>query len=207
MVKALADSTGAERTYAETLAEPDYALEDHWRDGELQERLRRGGWDYVVMQQGPSALPESRTNLLQWVATLSAEIRRAGAEPVMYMVWPSTDRSFDFYRVSESYRLAAESVSGLLAPAGEAWRAAWRRDPSLLLYGPDGFHPSVRGTYAAALAIYATLYRRPATGLPAGLTIPGGSFRLSDPEAALLQAAADEAVGTLRSLSTFDPRP
>ncbi|MDH3224200.1 MAG: hypothetical protein OEO23_10835, partial [Gemmatimonadota bacterium] len=49
---------------------------------------------------------------------------------------------------------AAANVDGTLFPAGEAWRAAWRVDESLGLYGGDGFHPSVLGSYLAALTIY-----------------------------------------------------
>jgi len=54
-------------------------------------------------------------------------------------------------------------------PAGEAWRAAWRRDSTLALYGPDAFHPSILGTYVAALVIYGGLTGRSPLGLPARL--------------------------------------
>ena len=195
MVKALADSAGVERTYIETVAFPDFALQDHWAQGDARTAIGRGGWRFVVMQQGPSALPESRVNLLEWVGRFAPEIRRAGAEPAMYTVWPSSARSFDFDRVIESYRLAAESVSGVELPAGAAWLAAWRRDPGLALYGSDGFHPSIAGTYLAALTIFGRLYDRPAVGLPRGLTVGGGSFQLSAEAAATLQAAADEVNG------------
>ena len=35
--------------------------------------------------------------------------------------------------------------------------AAWRQDPGLRLYGSDGFHPTVLGSYLAALVIYGGL--------------------------------------------------
>ena len=78
----------------------------------------------------------------------------------MYMVWPSQVRSFDFDGVSNSYSTAAELVDGLLFPAGEAWRAAWALDATVRLYGPDGFHPSVAGSYLAALVMYQQLASR-----------------------------------------------
>jgi hypothetical protein len=73
------------------------------------------------------------------------------------MVWPAEARSFDFPGVSDSYADAADRVGGLLFPAGEAWLEAWDLDPSVELYGPDRFHPSPLGTYAAALVMYEQL--------------------------------------------------
>jgi hypothetical protein len=52
-------------------------------------------------------------------------------------------------------------------PAGEAWRAAWRRDPELPLYDRDGFHPSRLGSCLAALAVYQAIA---GPGSPAGRT-------------------------------------
>ena len=39
----------------------------------------RGVWDTVVLQQGPSSLPESRRQLMVEAKRFDAEIRRAGA--------------------------------------------------------------------------------------------------------------------------------
>ena len=99
-----------------------------------------------------------------------------------------------FDRVLDSYRLAAESVNGELLPAGAAWIAAWQLDSSLPLYGPDGFHPSVMGTYLVALTIYAELLDKSPIGLPARLSIQGSATSVDIPaaQAATLQAAADE---------------
>lgn len=78
--------------------------------------------------------------------------------PVSYMLWPSKARFGDFDRVSESYKIAARDVKGILVPAGDAWREAWRRDGKLKLYGTDDFHPSPLGTYLAAVVFIQRLY-------------------------------------------------
>jgi len=119
--------------------------------------IRRGGWSVVVLQQGPSALDESRVLLIDYTKRFAAEIERVGARPALYMVWPSRARSFDFERVSASYAAAAKAVGGVLLPAGDAWRKAWRLDAGLALYGPDDFHPSRLGSALAALVIYRRL--------------------------------------------------
>ena len=94
----------------------------------------------------------------------------------MLAVWPSAARRGDFDRVAESYRGAADLIGGDLFPVGEAWRAAWARDPALPLYGPDGFHPSPLGSYLAALVIFEALTGR----LPEVADVPGLSARQAE---------------------------
>jgi hypothetical protein len=172
---------------------PDFGLQDHWEQGDALALIAAGEWDVVVLQQGPSAT-EGRPSLLDYSARFAEEIRAVGAVPALYMVWPAEARSFDFDGVSESYAMAAETVDGLLLPAGEAWRAAWRRDPSAELYGPDGFHPSPAGSYAAAAVMFEQLAGRTAVGLPATLDLGSGtSVVLDQALATLLQEAAGEA--------------
>jgi hypothetical protein len=50
----------------EQVTAPDLSLEDHWRQGEAGRRITRGGWDVVVLQQRPSALPHSRALLIAY---------------------------------------------------------------------------------------------------------------------------------------------
>lgn len=193
MVRALAEAVGEDLPVTQ-VANPDYSLEDHWAGGPALRQIRRGGWDVVVLQQGPSALPESRVLLLEYARRFAEEIRAADARPALYMVWPSASRSADFDRVSESYRLVAEEVDGLLFPAGEAWRAAWRMGGAPPLYSADGLHPTREGSYAAALVIYARLSGRSPVGMASRLRVGAGTVVISDADAALLQQAAAEAI-------------
>jgi hypothetical protein len=82
------------------------------------------------------------------------------------MVWPEASRSFAFDDVHAAYRDAANAVDGMFIPAGEAWRALWRRDPDAALTIFDGFHPTRLGSLAAALTIYATLFDADVRTLP-----------------------------------------
>jgi hypothetical protein len=165
------------------------SLEDQWQRGAAPARIRGGHWDAVVMQQGPSSLPESRANLLEWVGRFDELVREAGGRSALYMVWPELSRFDWFDRVRDSYALAARGVSGWFLPAGEAWRAAWRADASLALYGADGFHPTAAGSYAAALTIFAGLSARSPLGLPVPATV--GPIK-----GAVLQQAVQEALET-----------
>jgi len=148
-----------------------------------------------VLQQGPSALADSRVNLREWTRRFDAVIRQAGARTALYMVWPESYRPQAFPDVSDSYRLAAEDVSGILLPAGDAWVAAWRQDADFKLYGSDGFHPTLLGSYLAALAIYGGLSGASPIGLPSRLSLRGGrAIELPAADARVAQAAAAEAL-------------
>src|SRR5882762_241656 len=195
MVEAIAAQRGG-GIACEAIVFPGVSLEDHWNRGDAVRAIARGGWSTVVLQQGPSALPESRVLLRAYVRKFDQEVRRVGARTALYMVWPQASRSADFEGVRLSYSGAADEIGGLLLPAGDAWRAAWRRDSRLALYGPDGFHPSAIGTYLAALVIYQRISGRSPAGLPAALTSASGAFpsiAITQEQAALLQSAAVEA--------------
>jgi hypothetical protein len=187
MVAALAAAAGAGRLETRTIAPGGYSLEDHWNDGQARRAIADGGWSFVVLQQGPSALPDSQVLLRQYTRRFNDLIVRSGARTALYMVWPSRERSGDFDGVRMSYAKAAADVNGLLLPAGDAWRAAWRRDKTLALYGADNFHPSPLGSYLAALVIVHRLTGRIPSPSPRL-----GSLELTTAQAALLHDAALE---------------
>ncbi len=195
MFEALAEAAGKARPFVRAVTGPGLSLEDQWDRGEAQKAIAVGGWDFVVLQQGPSASAEGSLLLRKYSRRFAELIRAGGARPVLYMVWPSTARRQDFDGVALSYREAAKDVGGLLAPAGEAWRAAWRRDPKLALYSPDGLHPTTAGTYAAAVTFVDVLYGMSPVGLPAAVTLRDGArVQIPAAEARVLQEAAAEAV-------------
>ena len=136
-----------------------------WNRGDAQEAIAGGPWDIVVLQQGPSALPDSRVLLVEYATKFAAEIRRAGARPAMYMVWPESSRATVWDDVTQSYVEAARAIDGLLFPAGEAFRSVVRPTPGLEVLSSDGFHPTPEGTYLAALVIYAQAVGRSPVGM------------------------------------------
>jgi hypothetical protein len=169
------------------VSNPNYALEDHWNDPRSMEALDEAGWDVVVLQQGPSSLPENQVNLAEYAGRFADRIRsQGGGRPALYMVWPDNTRLSFFDAVRQSYSNAADGADAAFYPAGEAWRAAWMVDPSLPLYDSDGYHPSIMGSYLAALTIYHGITQRSVIGLPAPDGIP-------DDVVPLLQQAAEQA--------------
>lgn len=193
IVRALAQSTGEPLAVA-MVAYPDYNLEDHLGAGDAPFRIQHDDWDVVVLQQGPSSLPENRENLRSTVKLYDPMIRAAGARPALYSVWPQENRQFDFARAIESYALAAEDVGGMLFPVAEAWLETWRINPGIALYAADGLHPSVAGSYLAALVIYGKLTGKSPVGLPATVQIgTGTSVSIAESIVPVLQLAAQRA--------------
>ncbi len=191
IVRALAAAAGLDwQVEAQLLG--GAGLEDHWQSGQAPARFRSGHWDAVVLQQGPSSLEESRVDLRQWTAEFDALVREAGGRSALYMVWPDRSRLAWFDRVRDSYALAARDVDGWFLPAGESWRAAWREQPSLALYGADDFHPTFAGSWVAALTIFAGLADRSPLDLPApGALAPETAERLRRAAAEALETYAD----------------
>lgn len=167
MVEQIAEAAG--RTFAyRSVLRGGTSLEDHWNLGIAQDILAAQA-DFVVMQQGPSSVGDNPAYLRTWTETLAPVIRQASGEPALLMVWPERTRLEAFDAVRDSYEGAADAVSGVFIPAGEAWRAIWARDADAPLYGPDGFHPSALGSFAAAVSVFAVLFEEDPRDLPGEL--------------------------------------
>jgi hypothetical protein len=189
MVEGLSKAAGDDPPLeAEMIAYGGYAIEDHLHYGDAVPAIERGGWDVVVMQQGPSTLPESRANLLQYAKIMAGKIRAVGARPAMYGVWPEEERMYAFDWGITNYHDTAVEIDGILCPAALAWKTAWKTDPAFPLYGPDRFHPSRLGTYLSALVIYAELRDKS----PVGLTARFETVAIPPAQGALAEKAAQE---------------
>ncbi|MFL5403137.1 MAG: hypothetical protein ACJ8BF_10015 [Gemmatimonadales bacterium] len=188
-------SSGNDSIEVESVARPNLALIDHVNGlSDAVQVIRSQAWDYVVLQQGPSSLPISRDTLILATQLLDPDIRASGARTAELMVWPAADNISAFDAVRGSYQAAAQVVDGLFLPAGEAWRATWAVDPTIRLYGPDGYHPSEVGTYLAALVVYEGITGHDAQSLPPNAMAAGHPLDTPPGVVRLLQRAAHETV-------------
>ena len=193
MLETLIDGAGFPAPRVEMLASPGAGLDTHWARSETHRVIEEGGWDVVILEHGMAG--GSRLELIEYATLFAQEIRSAGGEPALYMVWPPAYEPSYLDIVADSYRLAANQVDGMLFPVGEAWGIALRLLPSVQLYETDGIHPSPVGSYLAAMVMFQGLTGVSPVGLPSTLEVPGSWVRvvLSPEEAAALQAAAVEA--------------
>jgi hypothetical protein len=170
-----------------------YSLEDHLNEGTAVRLLSEGGWDLIVLQQGPSTQPESRVALRRDVAIFASLAAPFETKVGIYGVWPPSGNAQLLDAGIESYRLAAADVNGLLFPAAAAWRAALQVDPNVPLYGGDAFHPAPLGSYLAAIVIGARIFDVSPLEFPSTLRLGigrGERFVIPPEQAALVQSAA-----------------
>jgi hypothetical protein len=128
--------------------------------------------DFVVLQEKslwyrfPGADGMVRQNAQMWDQALAP----LSETPVLFQIWSDgdgsqvyTDNRFPTFNSTpaEDARLAAESYDRLaaglgrqLVPVGRAFQAARETKGAPDVVGPDHHHPSVAGTYLAALVFY-----------------------------------------------------
>jgi hypothetical protein len=142
----------------ETLAFPDYALIDHWNDGNIRTKIASGKYDFIVVQQGPSSQEDGRKILLEYGEKLSKLCSKKQTQLVFYMVWPSIANYKSFEGVIQNYSDAAKLTNAILCPVGKGWKEYIDKTKDYSYYGPDGFHPSLKGSQIAAEIIYNSIF-------------------------------------------------
>ena len=176
-----------------TVAGAGVALIDHAKSSQAVSAIRNGGWEYVVLQQGPTPRGICRDTLVLAATMLAPHIRAVSAQPALFMPWSAVNGLSWADDVATSFQNAAAAVDGVFMPAGAAWRIALAEDPQLPLYAGDNFHPANAGTFLAALVIYERISGRDARTLPAIAFASGRRFSLPEATIRLLQRAAHEA--------------
>lgn len=142
----------------EMLAFPNYALEDHWNEGKLQKLIQSGEFDFVVVQQGPSSQQDGKRMLDDYGRKIQELCQSSQTKLAFYMVWPARINYHMFDGVIQNYTDAAINNNALLCPVGKIWKEYMDRTQDFSYYGPDGFHPSVLGSQAAAEIIFKILF-------------------------------------------------
>ena len=179
--------------------------EGHLSNPGVIDTISRGGWDYVVLQEFSSTPGYSTKyvaeNIFPYAEALDSLIHKYSpeAETVLYMTWGHKDGNVrqtpypfdDNYemmhdRIQTTYLDLAYELNAMCAPVGMAWKTVRREYPYINLYNPDGFHPSLAGSWLAANTIFATLYQKN--------FLTKGPEGLSRDDAAVLQEVAEETV-------------
>jgi len=142
----------------EMLAYPNYALEDHWNDGQLQVLIAGKKYDFVVVQQGPSSQTDGRNMLLDYGTRIKNICVPRGTKLAFFMVWPAFSNFHMFDGVIKNYTDAALATNSLLCPVGKVWKEYSLATGNYSYYGPDMFHPSQKGSEEAAMIIFKTLF-------------------------------------------------
>jgi len=141
------------------IAFPNYALMDHWNDGEVQKEIKRNEYDFVIVQQGPSSQQNGREILIKYGRKYADLCAKNGAKLSYFMVWPSRIYYHTFKGVIKNYTDAARINDAILCPVGEEWKKHFDTTQNFDYYSSDGFHPSLKGSQRAAEIIVEHLFR------------------------------------------------
>jgi len=132
--------------------------------------IRGSSWRFVVLQEQseiPALASTWQSQVFPAAETLVAAIRATSATPILLETWAhrdgwpeqGLDRAAMQAAISEGYRLLGANLGVAVAPAGDAWETVLRDDPTIDLWQADGSHPSPAGTYLAACALYASIFK------------------------------------------------
>ncbi len=125
-------------------------------------------WNFVVLQQGPTPAGICRDTLIIAAMRFRPHVEAAGGRTVLFLPWARKASPQSLAYAGESATLAARAVGGIVAPVGIAWKMALDADPSLPVYGADGYHPAPAGSVLAALTIYDRLFGHDVRAIPVG---------------------------------------
>jgi hypothetical protein len=179
-------------------------LQDHWSTGAAQQRINERTWTHVVLQ-GQSVEPmldyyndyyDHPGEFAEVAQQFGDLIVDAGAQPTWFASWARApgDALYATFRnsptemqdtLTSAYaQIAQRWPTSVLACVGEAFRLSLEQHPEIVLHQDDLSHPTVAGTYLAAITFYVALTGNP---VPSASEVPEG---LSPTDAALLREVA-----------------
>jgi hypothetical protein len=190
-----------------------YTIIDHFTDKNTLAKIKKGNWNYVVIQEQSQipSISRSRDNwMYPYLTLLKDTIQRYNpcAKIITYMTWGrrfggqqcSDGCSPNFVNfnqmqdsITKSYLEISKKLNIQCAPVGMVWQKILK-DTTLVLHQGDNSHSNTIGSYTAACTIFSSIWKKSASGLT--FTTTGVTSKL----AKYLQSASDRII----SSSTFD---
>ena len=110
--------------------------------------------------------PQLKSVFHEYAKKHSGTVIKHGARPAFLMTWAYKDKPEMTAQLAEEYTIAGNNNDVLVIPAGLAFAKAIGKRLDLEFYQPDKRHPTVIGTYLAACATYASIYKKSPVGNP-----------------------------------------
>lgn len=184
-----------------------YTFQQHSSNQQTLNLIQQGNWDYVVLQEQSQtpAFPDSQveSDFYPFAKILDSlvHVYSPCAKTVFYVTWGrkfGDQQNGQFYPpigtyegmdslLTLRYTNIADSVHAYLSPAGPLWHYIRDNNPTLELYQSDNSHPSLAGTYAAALSFYAVLFDKDVQNITY-------NYSISQSDAAYIRNAAQQIV-------------
>jgi hypothetical protein len=173
LIERIGESAGGPRLHIDVEARSGYSLRMHLKSRSAMVKIRNGHYTHVVLQGHSLSAVDHPDELAEDAERFHNEIAASGSHTVLYETWarkPNNSlyrkhelvHSFEDMvgRVDEAYSGIARHLGVGLAPVGGAFERAWRNDPQIGLWGGDGSHPTLAGSYMAACVLYGAITGR-----------------------------------------------
>lgn len=149
-------------------------LKKHWEVGQALVEIKTGHWDYVVLQEqsmlGSQDLtdPDSPKQFFKYARLFDLQIKKSGAKTVFFMTWSRRLLKNQQKYLTDAYLTIAKELGSKVAPVGMVWERI-RENPKIELYMDDGSHPSIAGSFLAALTLSAVIFHAVPEKVPGDL--------------------------------------
>jgi hypothetical protein len=157
-----------------------------WPDGKAARmtNLRGEGtyqWDYIVVCEDAYVMAHFPGMFAEAVKMIQDEVSKSAhpAGIVLLAQWPENSSSFSATDFNEIVYRIGDSAGLPVVPAGKAWESYTDQDS-------DNAHPTPRGGYLAAAALYSRLYNRSAK--TSGYNYPAVGDAIADHALSVVQA-------------------
>lgn len=201
-------SNEAKHVEAVSVTEGGATLKKHWQDGKALAAIKKGHWNYVVLQEhstfGSTVVVNNvvqlndPTDFYTYARLFDAEIKKVGAKTLFYMTWARQNAPQNQTIIAKTYTDLADELHDDVIPVGLAWGSSLKARPDLALHQSDKSHPNPDGTYLAACVFYASLYHKNPVNLVAynvQTANAGSPTLINKQDAIFLQKIAWQTVG------------
>lgn len=147
----------------------------HWRNSNVFNTLRRGNWDFVVLQdnQGRFVLNygtfPSSSKVIEGHIKIRDSMKRYSpcAHMLLFDGWAvqgalppyGSSGTALINRIYDNYKFLNDSMHEVIAPIGIAWKQSVATYPWVNLWSADSTHESLEGAYLTAAVLYANIFR------------------------------------------------
>lgn len=179
LVKQMASSVGDILDYEDSTF-GSYSLDQHANNTQTMDKIKKGGWEYVVIQgsSGTPSLSEDyvAANVYPNYRRINDSIKKYNpcAKTVIYQTWgykngfPSQCASWPAVCTYEGmddllqtrFKTISEDIHAAISPVGKVWRRFRELQPTTNLYHADQYHASLHGSYLSAMTFYSLLFEK-----------------------------------------------
>lgn len=173
LVKNLAEANG-HSVFVDSHSVGGATFANHASNSTVMTKIKSKNWDYVIIQgqsQEP-AFPDQQVNnsSIPGAKRLvdSVYANNFCTEVMFFMTWgrkngdpqwgPISTFEGMQQRLYDGYMRIADSCQASVAPVGQVWKSIRNSMPEVELYQSDESHPTLAGSYLAAMTIYSSVF-------------------------------------------------